>query len=127
MAAHQVAITTEPSLKPVQALNRLANVTTGYCGEQAFNAARKLGLFEEISEGAATAEELAGRVNINPVGCRRLLMALAKRGLVVRDGGLYRNSEPGQYCSFRSAVNLAPLSVRPEPFYHMSNTWPMRF
>src|SRR6516165_3592068 len=119
MATHQVAITTEPRLKPVQALNRLADLTTGFCAAQAFRAAWKFGLFEEMSERAATAEELAGRVNIHPIGCRRLLMALAKLGLVVRDGDLYHNSELGQYCSSQSAVNLGALSGRLEPFYHM--------
>ena len=50
MATHQVAITTEPRLKPVQALNRLADLTTGFCAAQAFRAAWKFGLFEEMSE-----------------------------------------------------------------------------
>ena len=119
MATHQVAITTEPRLKPVQALNRLADLTTGFCAAQAFRAAWKFGLFEEMSKRAATAEELAGRVNIHPVGCRRLLMALAKLGLVVRDGDLYHNSELGQYCSSQSAVNLGALPASLDPFYHM--------
>ena len=119
MATHQVAIATEPRLKPVQALNRLADLTTGFCAAQAFRAAWKFGLFEEMSERAATAEELAGRVNIHPVGCRRLLMALAKLGLVVRDGDLYHNSELGQYCSSQSAVNLGALPASLDPFYHM--------
>jgi len=59
------------------------------------------------------------RVNIHPVGCRRLLVALAKLGLVERDGELYRNSELGDYCTSRSAVNLEPVSMMGDPFYHM--------
>jgi len=50
MGTHQVAMTTEPRLQPVQALNRLADLTTGFCAAQAFRAAWKFGLFEEMSE-----------------------------------------------------------------------------
>ncbi len=119
MATHHAAITSELGLKPVQALNRLLDIVTGYCAAQAFLAACKLGLFEELSQRAATAEDLAGRANIHPVGCRRLLVALAKLGLVERDGELYRNSELGQYCSSKSAVNFEALSGFGNPFYHM--------
>ena len=105
--------------KPVQALNRLLDIITGYCAAQAFLAGCKLSLFEELSQGATTASDLARRVKIHPEGCRRLLVVLAKLGLVQRQGVLYRNSELGQFCSSKSTVNLAALSGFGEPFYHM--------
>jgi len=103
----------------VQALNRLLDIITGYCAAQAFFAACKLGMFEELSQGPTSTDDLARRVKIHPVACRRLLVALAKLGLVQRQGELYRNSELGQSCSSKSAVNLAALSGFGEPFYHM--------
>jgi len=72
-----------------------------------------------MSKGPATAEDLAQRVNIHPVGCRRLLVALAHQGLVDRDGELFRNSELGRYCSSEASVNLAGVIGFSEPFYHM--------
>ena len=109
----------KPALKPVQALNRLLDIVTSYCDTQAFLAGCKYGLFEEMSKGPATAEDLSRRVNIHPVGCRRLLVALAKLGLVEHEGDLYRNSELGQFCSSKSSVNLSALSGFGDPFYHM--------
>ena len=107
------------STAPIKALNHLLDIITAYCGTQAFVAACKLGVFEQLSEGPASAEELARRTNIHPVGCRRLLTALAHLGLVEGEGGRYRNSEIGQYCSSRAPVDLSPLMGFSEPFYHM--------
>lgn len=119
MATQPKASLGTSALRPVQALNRLLDIITGYCAAQAFLAACKLGLFEELSQGPISANDLAKRVKIHPVGCRRLLVALAKLELVERQGELYRNSELGQFCSSKSAVNLAALSGFGEPFYHM--------
>ena len=117
--AAQAQVALEPSMSPVQALGRLLEMITCYCGAQALVAGCKLHLFDELAYGPATAEDLAQRVNIHPVGCRRLLVALANLGMVDREGELYRNSELGRYCSSSSAVNLAPVTGFADPFYHM--------
>ena len=119
MATTQVAPANEAALRPMQALNRLLDIVCGYIGAQAFFTGCKLRVFEELGQRAATAEDLAKRVNIHPVGCRRLLVALARLGLVERDGEIYRNSELGDYCSSRSAVNLEPVAMMGDPFYHL--------
>jgi hypothetical protein len=118
MAAHAQSQETA-SLTPVQALDRILEIVTGYCSAQAFVAGCKLSLFEELAKAPATAEDLAGRIGIHPVGCRRLLVTLTKMGFVDRDGELYRNSQMGQYCSSKASVNLTPVSGFAEPFYHM--------
>jgi len=100
-------------------LNQLADIITSYCVTQAFVAGCKLGVFDELSHGAATAEEVAQRVGIHPVGCRRLLVALANVGFIDREGDLYRNSQLGGYCASNSPVNLAAICGFAEPFYHM--------
>src|SRR5262249_8799437 len=97
------------AVTPVEALNRLVDIMTAYCSTQAFVAACKLGLFEQLSEGPSCAEDLARRTNIHPVGCRRLLVALAKLGLVDRDGELFRNSAVGHYCSSKASVDLSAI------------------
>src|SRR5690242_1622909 len=108
MATHAQSEQESP-LTPVQALDRVLDIITGYCSAQAFVAGCKLGIFEQLAKGPATAEDIAGRVSIHPVGCRRLLVTLAKMGLVDREGELYRNSPVGQYCSSKASVNLAPV------------------
>jgi 3-hydroxy-5-methyl-1-naphthoate 3-O-methyltransferase len=112
------------AVTPMQALNRLADIITAYCRTQAFVAACKLGLFEQLSEGPSSAENLAERTNIHPVGCRRLLVALEKLGLVDRDGELFRNSAVGYYCSSKASVDLSALSRFADPFYHMFEYFP---
>ncbi len=119
MATNPQAAPHKPAMKPVQALNRLLDIVTGYCASQAFLAACTLGLFEELSKGPTAAEDLGRRVKIHPVACRRLLVALAKLGLVERQGELYRNSELGQFCTSKSAVNLEAVAGFGDPFYHM--------
>jgi acetylserotonin N-methyltransferase len=106
-------------MKPIQALNRLVEIANGFCRSQTFFTACKLGLFEELSHGPATAEDLSQRINIHPIGCRRLLMALANLGLVEIDGDLFRNSELGRFCTSAAEVPLAPVAALCDPFYHM--------
>jgi len=107
------------ALKPVEALNRLVEIVNGYAVSQTFFSACRLGLFEQLSKGPATADDLSERLSIHPNGCRRLLVALAHLGLVEREDGLYRNSEVGNFCTSKSPVPLEPISMMGETFYHM--------
>ena len=123
MAIPQTAL--GPAIEPVEALNRLVDIVTAYCSTQAFLAGCKLGVFEELSNGAgSTADELAQRLHIHPVACRRLLVALASMGLVDREGDLYCNSAVGHYCSSKASVNLSAIAGFGEPFYHMFEFFP---
>ena len=119
MAANASAPTPQVSITPVEALNHVAEMVVNYCSTQAFVAGVKLGLFDRLAEQAGTAEDLAARVGIQPIACRRLLAALAGLGFVDRDGDNFRPSEIGWYCSSSSPVNLAPMAGFAEPFYHM--------
>src|SRR5262245_40270756 len=104
---------------PIQALNHLLEIVTAYCSTQAFVSACKVGIFEQLSSGPATAEDLAKRTNIHPVGCRRLLVALTKIGLIERDGDSFKNSEIGKYCSSKGPLDLSALMGFSDPFYQM--------
>jgi hypothetical protein len=110
---------TVTTIEPMAALNRLLEIATAFSVSQTFFTACNLGVFEVLSNEPATAEDLAQRVGIHPLGCRRLLMALKELGLVERDQDLYRNSELGNFCTSKSTVLLEPLSMWGAPFYHM--------
>ncbi|HET9319031.1 MAG TPA: methyltransferase [Bryobacteraceae bacterium] len=106
-------------MTPVQALNKITDIVSGFCSAQAFCAACKLNVFDALSDGPLAPEDLASRVGIHPVGSRRLLGVLAHMGFVEREGTLFRNSQLGHYCSSKASINMAPVSAFGEPFYHM--------
>jgi DNA-binding Lrp family transcriptional regulator len=105
--------------KSVETLNQLMNIVGGYVEAQAFVTACTLGLFEALGDGSKTPEDLAERLGIHPVGCRRLLSALANLGLVTREDGRFANSELGASCTSKSPVNFSTLAGFGNPFYHM--------
>lgn len=55
--------------------------------------ATALGVFDGLAGGAATAEELAGRLGANGDAMERLLDGCAALGLLEKSGGMYRNAE----------------------------------
>lgn len=114
----------ETHMKPLEALNRILEIASSYLVSQIFFTACSLGLFEELSKGPVTAEDLSQRINIHPNGCRRLLAALAHLGLVEQQDGLYHNSELGNFCTSKSPVPLEPLSMWGNPLYHMAEFLP---
>jgi len=107
------------ALNPNAALNQLWDISLAFGVSQTFFAACKLNVFEELSKEQASAEGLASRLKLHPVGCRRLLMALKELGLVEQDGAFFRNSDVGSFCTSRSPISLDALSMFGNPFYHM--------
>lgn len=107
------------AMKPVEALNRLIAIATSYCVSQTFFTACQLGLFEQLSQGAMTAEDLSQKLNIHPDGCARLLAVLRHLGLVEREGELYRNTAVSYYCTAQASVSLEPISMWGNPFYRI--------
>jgi len=107
------------SSKLVKAQMRLMDVGLGFISSQAFASAHDLGAFDALTLEPATVDEIARRIDIRPVACRRLLMLLVSLGLVERDGDRFWNSDAGELCSSRSAVKLGPNS-RINPFYAMA-------
>jgi len=109
---------TSDTLTLAAAANRLAGIAFAFVNSQALAAAHELGVFEALRDQSMSVDELAARLGINPVACRRLVMALASLELVERDGERFRNSALGQFCTSRSSVNLGTVS-QIDPFYHM--------
>src|SRR5438552_3068527 len=83
----------------VEALNRFNGIVTQYCESQMFFAACRLGIFEQLAAGSATAEQLADRIKVHPDPCVRLLMGLEHLGLVERHGQLFSNTAVARYAT----------------------------
>ena len=106
-------------MKSIEALNRLTEIATSFCVSQTFATACRMGLFDQLAGGPATAEQLGERLDINADACRRLLVALNQLGLLEHDGNHYRNSELGSFLTSQSETPLEPLSMWASPFYRM--------
>jgi hypothetical protein len=106
-------------MKPIEALNRLTEISFGFTRSQMFFVACRLSVFDHLATGPATAAELGEQLRIHPEGCRRLLAGLRSLGLVESEGDLFRNSELGSFLTTSSPVQLEPLSMMGDPFYHM--------
>ncbi len=106
-------------MKPLEALNRLNDIAIGYAFSQTLFTACKLNLFETLSNGPLTAEELSRKIAIHPEPCRAFLMTLNLLGLVEREQERYRNSEVAEFLTSKSKIPLEPISMWGDPFYHM--------
>jgi hypothetical protein len=110
--------TTTRTSRAAQALTQLNGIALAFVKSQALHAACELQLFDVLADGPITSEELARRIRIKSIACRRLLMVLVNLGLVERHQYEFRNTDLGQFCSSRSPVNLKSMSII-SPFYHM--------
>jgi 2-polyprenyl-3-methyl-5-hydroxy-6-metoxy-1,4-benzoquinol methylase len=110
--------TTTGTSAAAQALSRLTNIAFAFVSSQALLSACDLGVFDALADGPLTADQLAARVSLKPIACRRLLMTLASLDLVEQVNGTFRNSELGQFCSSRSPISLTKVS-KINPFFHM--------
>ena len=71
---------------------RLQNIAQSYGQSAALMAAVEIGVFTAVSEGAATFDAVAERLDIHPTNAERLIVMLCAAGLVTNDGGL-KNAE----------------------------------
>lgn len=106
-----------------KALNRLSEIAMGFVGTQTLATGVQLGVFEALQNGPKTLEELAEELKLQPVSCRRLLMALASLDLVACRNGVCENTELGRYCTSQAPVNLGAASNM-RPFDHMCEYLP---
>ena len=97
-------------IKPIDALNRLREIGLSFGISQSFFAACNMGIFDLLDKGPATAEELGKKLNVNPEGCRRLLVVLHRLDLVNRDTDHYSNTELGAFLTSASPSFLNGLA-----------------
>lgn len=88
------------SMKPLEALNRLLEIATSYLVSQIFFTACNLGLFEELSKGPATAEDLSQRINGSAQESvrTRVFVGLFSLRPYPATGGLDLTGVPGSQC-----------------------------
>src|SRR4051794_11422619 len=84
--------------KPDQmaAPKKILGMITSFWVSQTLFAAHDLGVFQALSEGPATAKQLASRLGFNEDAGDRLLTACVAIGLLKRDAENYSNAEDTQ-------------------------------
>ena len=81
---------------------------TGLVAARAVTSATMLGVFDALHEGPASADELASRLSLDPLGADTLLTTLSTLGYVQADGERYRNTEVSERLLVReSAESIA--------------------
>lgn len=112
------------ALNPVDATRHIFDIGLSYVYPQAMFAAINLGLFDALATGPVTPEELARQLQIHPVGCRRLLVALRELELVEHDQGSFCNSAIGSYLTTDSPYPLRGVAMQGALFYRMCEFLP---
>jgi|SRR5579864_7420095 len=109
------------TLDSVDALNRILDIATALWKSQTFFTACRLRVFEALGEAPATPEDLARRLSVNPLACRRWLVPLRELGLLEQEADQFPNSELGGFCTSTSSVPLEAASLWGvgTPFYHI--------
>lgn len=99
----------------------LHQMFSAYWASMAAIAAVRLGLFERLSLGPASAEEVARSLRIHPDGTRRLLTALASLGLVQTNGTLFANGPLAE----AGLVSRRPGYMGGIAHHHAAHLWPV--
>ena len=94
------AVTPEPIMK----------VAMGFMASKHLFAASEIGLFEALSPGAASLQELSGRIGVPARTLGIVTAAMVSLGLIEQDGNLYRNSEvAAAFLAGNSGRDLRPM------------------
>jgi predicted nicotinamide N-methyase len=97
---------------------RLHRLMMGYLSSKALFAAVRLGVFDALDAGPATAEEVAVKVGLPERSARVLLLAVEGERLVTRAGDQYRNAPIAQtYLTSGSPRYLGPLATHQESHF----------
>jgi len=96
MQSKEAIHTSEEKPNQVAATQRVLGMITSFWVSQTLFAAHDLGVFQALSEGPATAIELASRLGLNEGAGDRLLTACVAIRLLTRDGEKYSNAEDTQ-------------------------------
>ena len=99
-----------PARKPEVAPDPIFQLATGFMSAKHLFVANEIGLFETLSDGPATLDELAQRVGVPQRTTRIVVDAMTALGLVQRNGERYENSPlAALYLSRRPAHDLRPF------------------
>ncbi len=102
--------TPAPGGAPEVAPDLIFQLATGFMAAKHLFVANEVGMFEKLSDGPATLDELAKRTGLPRRTTRIVADAMTALGLVVRDADRYRNGPIASlYLSRQSLVNLSPF------------------
>jgi SAM-dependent methyltransferase len=76
---------------------------TGLIAARALSTAVMLGVFDTLEDGAASPEDLAGKLQLDPLGAETLLTTLATLGYVEQEDGRLRNAPVASRLLVRSS------------------------
>lgn len=94
------AITPEPIMK----------LAMGFMASKHLFAASEIGLFEALSPGAASLQELSSRIGVPARTLGIVTAAMVSLGLIEQDGNLYRNSDAAAaFLAGNSGQDLRPM------------------
>lgn len=97
---------------------RLHRLMMGYLSSKALFAAVRLGVFDALRAGPATAEELAAKVGLPERSARVLLLAVEGEQLVTRTGDQYGNAPIAEtYLTSGGPRYLGPLASHQESHF----------
>src|SRR6266481_568660 len=95
----------------LDALTKLNDIVTRYCESQMLFTACNLGIFDQLSGGAATAAELGAQLKIDPDPLASLLLGLHQMELLTKDGDRFSNAPAASYLTANANVPLQPLTM----------------
>ena len=78
---------------PTRKTQRLTEIASGYKSARTFIGAIETGLFTVISEGAATVETIAGKLELPVETADRLVIGCKALDLIVESDGVIRNQD----------------------------------
>jgi ubiquinone/menaquinone biosynthesis C-methylase UbiE len=85
-------------------------VAMGFMASKHLFAASEIGLFEALSSGAASLQELSSRIGVPARTLGIVTAAMVSLGLIEQDGNLYRNSEvAAAFLAGNSGRDLRPM------------------
>lgn len=89
--------------------DRIFDLACGFMAAKLLFAAADVGLFEQLANGPATADDLATRIDVPLKSVRLVADAMVALGMLTVDGGRYQNTEEAQTFLTGSASDVRPM------------------
>lgn len=79
-------------VQPLENAEQISDIAFAFMGSKALFSALHVGLFTQLADDGLTIDQVAEKTDLDKDRATTLLTALTSLGLVVREGGTYRNS-----------------------------------
>ncbi|HEY3414883.1 MAG TPA: methyltransferase [Armatimonadota bacterium] len=78
--------------------DRIWETARGFMASRVILSGVEIGVFEALGNGPCSSQDVAATLKTDPRATDRLLNALVVQGLLLKQGGLFRNSEAAEQC-----------------------------